>query len=126
MDATERVKHVLAQLPRDDQLALAEYLNEILVTEEEAEALLASERVVATVTAGRPKAASKPPTVTYREERVKCGKKGCTKCPHGPYVYKYWREDGRLRKRYVGKPNVHQTRIDGTASKGNVEGAPPA
>ena len=41
--------------------------------------------------------------VTYRQERVKCGREGCTGCPHGPYWYAYWREDGRLRSRYIGK-----------------------
>ncbi len=40
--------------------------------------------------------------VTYRLESVKCGKRGCTKCPHGPYWYAYWREDGKVRSRYIG------------------------
>jgi hypothetical protein len=40
---------------------------------------------------------------TIREEFVKCGKAGCKKCPHGPYRYAYWRENGKLRKRYLGK-----------------------
>lgn len=43
------------------------------------------------------------PAVTLRQEHVKCGKPGCTKCPHGPYWYAYWREGGRTRSRYVGK-----------------------
>lgn len=43
------------------------------------------------------------PSVTYRQESVKCGKRGCTRCPHGPYWYAYWREEGRLRSRYIGK-----------------------
>ena len=43
------------------------------------------------------------PKVTYRQESVRCGKPGCTRCPHGPYWYAYWREDGRLRSRYLGK-----------------------
>lgn len=42
-------------------------------------------------------------SVTYRQERVRCGRDGCTTCPHGPYWYAYWREDGRLRSRYIGK-----------------------
>lgn len=42
-------------------------------------------------------------TVTFRQEMVRCGKKGCTRCPHGPYWYAYWREGGRTRSRYVGK-----------------------
>ena len=41
--------------------------------------------------------------VTYRQERVRCGKEGCGGCPHGPYWYAYWREGGRLRSRYIGK-----------------------
>lgn len=104
MDAIERVKYVLAQLPREDLEKLAAFLKDVLVTDEEKEALLESKGVVATVT-GRG-AKGKEPTVTYRLERVKCGKKGCTRCPHGPYVYKYWREGGRLRKKYAGKPKA--------------------
>lgn len=41
--------------------------------------------------------------VTYRLEHVRCGRSGCTKCPHGPYWYAYWRERGKLRSRYIGK-----------------------
>ncbi len=41
--------------------------------------------------------------VSLRRQWVKCGKSGCTTCPHGPYWYAYWREDGRRRSRYIGK-----------------------
>lgn len=41
--------------------------------------------------------------VTFRQEHVRCGKPNCGRCPHGPYWYAYWREDGRLRSRYIGK-----------------------
>lgn len=41
--------------------------------------------------------------VTLRQEMVRCGKKGCTRCPHGPYWYAYWRQDGKARSRYIGK-----------------------
>ncbi len=41
--------------------------------------------------------------VTFRQETVSCGKERCTRCPHGPYWYAYWREGGRLRSRYIGK-----------------------
>ncbi len=40
--------------------------------------------------------------VTFRLEDVRCGKANCTRCPHGPYWYAYWREDGKVRKRYLG------------------------
>jgi hypothetical protein len=42
-------------------------------------------------------------TVTFRQEHVRCGKPGCKTCPHGPYWYAYWREQGRLRSRYIGR-----------------------
>jgi hypothetical protein len=46
---------------------------------------------------------SRPGKVSYRLEGVKCGKPGCTRCPHGPYWYAYWREGGRVRSRYIGR-----------------------
>lgn len=41
--------------------------------------------------------------VTYRREWVRCGKPTCRRCPHGPYWYAYWKEDGRTRSQYVGR-----------------------
>lgn len=41
--------------------------------------------------------------VSYRLETVRCGKPGCTSCPHGPYWYAYYREEGKLKSRYIGK-----------------------
>ena len=41
--------------------------------------------------------------VTYRQHLVRCGKEGCAGCPHGPYWYAHWTEDGRRRKQYVGR-----------------------
>ncbi|MDQ3646185.1 MAG: hypothetical protein M3345_04535 [Actinomycetota bacterium] len=41
--------------------------------------------------------------VTYRRENVRCGKEGCKSCPHGPYWYAYYRVEGRLRSRYIGR-----------------------
>lgn len=43
------------------------------------------------------------PQVSLRRQWVRCGKQECTRCPHGPYWYAYWREDGKRRSRYVGK-----------------------
>lgn len=56
-------------------------------------------------TAGAPAFDDLPgePAVRYRQRQVRCGKATCTRCPHGPYWYAYWREDGKLRSRYVGK-----------------------
>lgn len=51
-------------------------------------------------------------TVTYQQQRRKCGKPTCD-CRyravaihgHGPYWYAYWRDraTGRMRSRYIGK-----------------------
>ncbi len=43
------------------------------------------------------------PKVSLRHQMVRCGKLGCTKCPHGPYWYAYWTEGGQRRSRYVGR-----------------------
>ena len=41
--------------------------------------------------------------VSLRRQMVRCGKDGCTRCPHGPYLYAYWTEAGRRKSRYVGR-----------------------
>jgi len=43
------------------------------------------------------------PEVTYRLERVRCGKPNCRSCPHGPYWYAYYREGKTLRSKYIGR-----------------------
>lgn len=96
----DRVKALLAALPRQDQEDLTRFLHDILVTPEEAEA-----RHVATL---RAEVGGAAVTYTFRREYVRCGKPAC-RCRagerHGPYTYKYWRDpdSGRLRKAYVGK-----------------------
>ena len=63
--------------------------------------------------------------VTYRREEVRCGKANCTRCPHGPYWYAYWREDGKLRSRYLGSAREpHQSPPTHPRSPG--EGTPAA
>ncbi len=42
-------------------------------------------------------------SITFRYETVRCGKQNCTRCPHGPYWYAYWKEGGRTRSRYIGR-----------------------
>ncbi|MGH8947108.1 MAG: hypothetical protein ACRDVL_13300 [Acidimicrobiia bacterium] len=43
------------------------------------------------------------PRVSMRSQMVRCGKPQCTTCPHGPYWYAYWTENGKRRSRYVGR-----------------------
>lgn len=110
----DRVKALLAALPREDQEDLTRYLHDILVTPEEAEA-----RHVASLQAA---VGGRVVTYTFRQEWVRCGKEGC-RCAqgerHGPYTYKYWKEDGRLRKQYVGKGGGSaQVKRPGAAARG--------
>lgn len=42
-------------------------------------------------------------SITFRYETVRCGKENCSRCPHGPYWYAYWKEAGRTRSRYIGR-----------------------
>lgn len=44
-----------------------------------------------------------PAGLRYRQEHVRCGRDTCTTCPHGPYWYAYWKQDGRTRRRYIGR-----------------------
>ena len=40
--------------------------------------------------------------VSYRSKNIKCGKESCQKCPHGPYWYAEWTENGKRRTKYLG------------------------
>ena len=43
-----------------------------------------------------------PERATVRQELVRCGNPDCRHL-HGPYLYAYWKDGKRLRKRYIGK-----------------------
>ena len=47
-------------------------------------------------------------SVTYRQEWVYCGK-DCSRCPHGPYWYAYWKENGKTHSKYIGKELGEET-----------------
>jgi hypothetical protein len=42
------------------------------------------------------------PAVDYRQQYVRCGRR-CSACPHGPYWYAYWKENGQSRSQYIGR-----------------------
>jgi hypothetical protein len=62
---------------------------------------------------------SKPPATlkgVVLPQWVRCGKANC-RCAsgkgadlHGPYYYRFWRERGRLRKKYVPQRDLEATR----------------
>ena len=43
--------------------------------------------------------------MSLRWQYVRCGKSSCKTCPHGPYLYEFWRKSdtGKMRSRYIGK-----------------------
>jgi hypothetical protein len=43
-----------------------------------------------------------PENATIRKEQVRCGNPDCQQL-HGPYLYAYWKDGKRLRKKYIGK-----------------------
>jgi hypothetical protein len=54
---------------------------------------------------------------TLRLEMVKCGKERCKKCErgegHGPYWYLYFRRNGKLTSRYIGKMIPDELKVRG-------------
>ena len=47
------------------------------------------------------------------EQWIRCGRKNCrcsSGAPHGPYFYRYWRQDGHLHKTYVPRDEVETVR----------------
>lgn len=43
-------------------------------------------------------------SVTYQHRLIRCGKKNCERCPHGPYWYAFIAlPNGRSSWRYIGK-----------------------
>ena len=50
-----------------------------------------------------------PPNATIRQEYVKCGNSDSQNL-HGPYLYAYWKEDKKLKKRNVEK-NLEDFRL---------------
>jgi hypothetical protein len=52
----------------------------------------------------------KATNVTVCFQYVRCGREWCHCMKggslHGPYLYRFWREEGRLRKRYLRRATV--------------------
>ncbi len=42
------------------------------------------------------------PSVRYHRKQIRCGK-ACGSCPHGPYWYATWKQDGRTQTLYIGR-----------------------
>ena len=65
---------------------------------------------------------------SIREKWVKCGKDDCP-CHkeggkrHGPYLYRVWREGGKVRSQYLGRANKVPNKVPNTAPNKAPTGA---
>jgi hypothetical protein len=41
--------------------------------------------------------------VTYHLTKINCDDLRCKSCPHGPYLYAYYREGNKVVSKYIGK-----------------------
>lgn len=55
--------------------------------------------------------------VSFVQQAVRCGARGCPRCPHGPYWYAYWREGKLSRSAYVGKTLPEPARLSWEAKQ---------
>ncbi len=95
MPKTKKKEELLGELNEKDLEELREIdarLQEVL-----------EERRAGHSSAALPRAEKQIGSITFRYETVRCGKENCTRCPHGPYWYAYWKENGRTRSRYIGR-----------------------
>lgn len=66
------------------------------------------------------------PSVKYRQKTVRCNKDGCGGCPHGPYWYAHWHEDGRKKSQYIGSELPGEVRRKLEAMDAEAEAAAAA
>jgi hypothetical protein len=96
--ALTQLKQMIRRLRPEQRRRLGEWLREQIHGDEEQSPPSPPQREVVEEREGK--------NLTYRLEKVRCGKKGC-KCAggelHGPYWYAYWSEAGKTKSRYVGK-----------------------
>jgi hypothetical protein len=93
------IKRAIRALPPEDLTRLDTWLRELAKVK-------GSKGLSPTVTRRELVERRQAAHITYRLERVRCGKVNC-RCSggelHGPYWYAYWTEGGRTRSRYIGK-----------------------
>jgi len=102
-------KQALMQELSEKQLA------ELRAIDERLNGVVADRQVKDTADAAPMQFETKVGTLTFRYETVRCGKQNCSRCPHGPYWYAYWKENGRTRSRYIGRslPAVARSSYEG-------------
>lgn len=52
---------------------------------------------------------------SIQRKYVRCGKRGCSGCPHGPYLYRTWREGRVVKREYIGPMPLPRLPMDGPA-----------
>jgi hypothetical protein len=106
----ERIRLQILKLSLEQKVALSDWLVEAIFQERSsanAQQQSEPESLDISVLSGREVVELRQiEKVTYRLERVKCGKLTC-RCAtgklHGPYWYAYQKQSGKLKSWYVGK-----------------------
>lgn len=91
-EGTRQIETHGIEVSRDETRHEDERLKEVL-----------EERRAGKSSAKAPQVEKQVGSITFRYETVRCGKENCSRCPHGPYWYAYWKEGGRTRSRYIGR-----------------------
>ena len=50
--------------------------------------------------------------ITFQQKYIKCKKKNCSRCPHGPYWYAFYRDGSKVKSVYIGKTLPHTITIN--------------
>lgn len=62
---------------------------------------------------------------TFRLQYIRCGKRSCKTCPHGPYWYAFRTVEGKTRSRYCGKRDPREPIGAGSAINREASRADP-
>jgi len=80
------VGFVVGKKPKQKQVVLSERRVKVKITDPELRQRLLDKK-----------------SVSYQAKYIKCKKESCSKCPHGPYVYAFWRQGKKVKSKYLGK-----------------------
>jgi len=53
---------------------------------------------------------------SIQRKYVRCRRQGCSGCPHGPYLYRTWRDGGAIRTEDLGRMPVPRLPTDGAGT----------
>jgi len=58
---------------------------------------------------------------SYQCKWIRCGKRRCRTCPHGPYWYGFWREADKVKCKYYGRDDPRPETPGATSGRGSPD-----